>query len=120
MFKSHKANFVFETADVQLYQDMNATPLGFEADVKGFEVTQDDDGAALCFRLVTELDHTEMVYYLKNQRREPAPKFVINGRQKELTFGKDDQTDPDDAGGAEQQQTLPGSGDEPPAPPAAA
>lgn len=107
LFTLHALTFGFEDADVVMYQDMQTDPTKLNATVKKFIVTQDEDGAALKFSIYTDLDNTEILYYVKNQKKEVAPKFIVTGRQKELAFAEPES---DDENGPEQGE-LPTTGE---------
>ena len=95
LFTLHALTFGFEDADLELFQDMQMSATTLNATVKKFAVVQDEDGAKLKFSIYCDIDDASMVYYVKNQKKEVAPKFVITGRQKEIAFaetGEDDNT----------------------------
>ena len=100
-FKAHFSSLYFDNAEVNMFQDENDRAGGRilkTAEVDSFKVRQDDDGLLLSFRISVPITSVEMTTYLKDQRREPAPKFSISGRQKQLSF---DKADDEEQGGEE-------------------
>lgn len=76
------------SATLTMWKDMNLDPVvvGKDVEIRDLKVKRDDAEALFEFQVRVPLFTPEMLEWVVTQKGEAAPKFVIEGKQEEMSF----------------------------------